>query len=155
MSTKTIKRVLDKLGKTTKLSAKRHELSAISDLEESLVSLQNDMEGLYEAETVASSNDEITTYFNDLRNQGPGFMAQFEALESAILAADGSGGFGDLDNKLQTYRDLADELGIDPNDNALYVEGTALLIEYDNIFKAAEEILATARTNYNMLLDID
>ena len=139
MSKKTINRVLDKLGKTTQLSAKRHELSAIDDLRRD----QDAFERVIESLDAANSLEErIEDFQNDMQ------AAKDSATRLATTYAIVNEAFQEIqkyysqtENALKNYADLAEELGVIPADSEDYDRAsTNLAIAEELIFYASGEL---------------
>jgi hypothetical protein len=120
MSTKTIKRVLEKLERTTKLSAIKTELAAVDDIREYIQILDENINRLSELENeVKMAGDDFVQKYNDMIDLAVDFAVIYEEYDAKSSNAYDLSIEAEKVN--ENFEILADELGIDANDNEDYV----------------------------------
>lgn len=114
MSTKTIKRVLEKLERTTKLSAVKTELSAYDDLKTAIDNVyEYEPENL--DETINKAND-VLALKDVYRDEARYFVEKYEDIDLEMSELKNA-----LDNaqeRMDEYIRLSEELGLNPFDKA-------------------------------------
>ena len=145
MSTKTIKRVLNKLGKTTQLSAKRHELSATDRLNDNAEEIERITQELRD-NSLMSNYDEFANYLSYTQDAAIEFASEYIRIDTLIGELN-SLNVG-LENAVIEYRDLAEELGIEPEQNQAYNDAETRLRESQ---RAADDL---ARETNNLAGEI-
>tara|TARA_R100000231_G_C5305007_1_gene158717 strand:- start:435 stop:902 length:468 start_codon:yes stop_codon:yes gene_type:complete len=139
MSKKTINRVLEKLGKTTQLSAKRHELSAIDDLRRDQDAFERVIESLDAANNL---EDRIEDFQNDMqaaKDSAARLATTYAMVDEAFQEIEKY--YTQTENALRNYAELAEELGVIPNDSDDYVRAsTNFALAEELIYYAAGEL---------------
>lgn len=138
MSTKTINRVLDKLKRTTKLSAVKTELSAVDDIEQALEKLinltmgaggpgQRDLEDFSQLE---NSYKDFKQVLQDVKDVATEFTIAYENFDE--LVGEVNDAIAELEPAMERYEDLANELGIEPLQNETYARAVTQIQESED-----------------------
>lgn len=139
MSTKTINRVLDKLGKTTQLSAKRHELSAIDDLRRDQDAFERVIESLDAANNLEERADDYKNDMQEAKDSAARLATTYAMVNEAFQEIEKY--YKQTEDALRNYADLAEELGVIPNDSEDYVRAsTNLALAEELIYYASSEL---------------
>jgi methyl-accepting chemotaxis protein len=158
MSTKTIKRVLDKLERTTKLSAVKTELSAADDLKEAYASLEEITYDTGRGGSLESYTDlpdlaqELRDKIDNLQVVAFDFIAFYEELDD--ISGQANELIDNLQNAMDTYRDLADEIGLDVNENNEYSNALLLMDEAKRNLNETDNLLVQFGDLYSTATDI-
>jgi|TARA_R100000084_G_scaffold80390_2_gene36966 ATP-dependent Lon protease len=140
MSTKTIKRVLDKLERTTKLSAVKTELSAVDDLQEANIELTNILTNLATEPDFPQMASKLRSTIDNVVEEANAFIILYDILEEVSDELNTS--ITNLQNAISTYEDLSDEIGLDTSASEDYTKSVRLI----------EDAVATQNVLDNLLV---
>ena len=140
MSTKTIKRVLDKLERTTKLSAVKTELSAVDDLQEANIELTNILTNLATEPDFPQMASKLRSTIDNVVEEANAFIILYDILEEASDELNTL--ITNLQNAISTYEDLSDEIGLDTSASEDYTKSVRLI----------EDAVATQNVLDNLLV---
>ena len=158
MSTKTIKRVLDKLERTTKLSAVKTELSAVDELQQAYGELENitypsgGSPSLQAWSDLQKAASELRSKIDDVVEEATAFMIFYEQLDD--ISGQATGLIDNLQNAISTYEDLSDELGLDTSVSEDYTKSVRLIEDSVDNLNELDNLLVTFGDLYNTATDL-
>lgn len=108
---------------------KQIDLSAVGDIENAIQSLKgldlNDAVNILE-----KTSNELRVQLNEVKQAADQLIRDYEAIDDLI--AEHNDLSNDLENALQSFDDLANELGVDPESNNTFKEGNELMQEAES-----------------------
>lgn len=108
---------------------KQVDLSAVGDIENAVQSLRGlDLNEIVNA--IEKSSNELRQQINEAREAADQLIRDYELADDLI--AQHSDLSADLESALQSFDDLASELGVDPETNNIYKEGDELYNEAES-----------------------
>ena len=149
-----LQKILSRLEKqelSTRMKMKT-ELSAIGDLRNA-ISNYSDLDGV--ASEIASVEDlarEFRQQYNDLRSLASDFVNRYEDVQNSYSGIFGV--VGDIEGAMDNYSMLADELGIDPSENATYREAQEVMSNLEEVSSAVDG-LDQYYEDFNRALNLD
>ena len=149
-----LQKILSRLEKqelSTRMKMKT-ELSAIGDLRNA-ISNYSDLDGV--ASEIASVEDlarEFRQQYNDLRSIASDFVNRYEDVQNSYSGIFGV--VGDIEGAMDNYSVLADELGIDPSENATYREAQEVMSNLEEVSSAVDG-LDQYYEDFNRALNLD
>lgn len=152
MSTKTIKRVLNKLERTTKLSAKKLELSAIDLINADKEYIEGGIEYM-EKTLIREYQDEFTLYLSQAEESAIDFANEYRELDDLIGQLNGD--MNRLESSIENFENLSNELGFDPDSNQDYVDAVARLTRLSELLDSTTVELNDMSEMYNLALNLE